>query len=79
MTIRPASLQGRITLFLILPVTALLVVMGVIGFFFARDLLLHQWRAAAILKLQRVAHQMDMHLTNIKAMATHPYGTVRGA
>ncbi len=64
--IQPASLQGRFTLFLILPVTALLVVMGVAGFFYARDLLLDQWREAAILKLQRAAHQMDMHLAGIK-------------
>jgi sigma-B regulation protein RsbU (phosphoserine phosphatase) len=66
MAVRPASLQGRFTLFLILPVTALLVAMGVAGFFYARDLLLDQWREAAILKLQRAAHQMDMHLISIK-------------
>jgi phosphoserine phosphatase RsbU/P len=64
--IQPASLQGRFTLFLILPVTALLVIMGVAGFFYARDLILDQWREAAILKLQRAAHQMDMHLVSIK-------------
>ena len=64
--LQPASLQGRFTVFLILPVTALLVVMGVAGFFYARDLLLDQWREAAILKLQRAAHQMDMHLAGIK-------------
>jgi phosphoserine phosphatase RsbU/P len=66
MTIRPSSLQGRFTLFLILPVTALLVVIGVAGFFYARDLILDQWREAAVLKLQRAAHQMDMHLIDIK-------------
>jgi len=64
--LQPASLQGRFTLFLILPVTALLVVMGVAGFFYARDLLLDQWHEAALLKLQRAAHQMDMHLAGIK-------------
>ena len=66
MDTRPASLQGRFALFLILPVMGLLVVMGVAGFFYARDLLLAQWREAAILKLQRAAHQMDMHLSRIK-------------
>ena len=45
---------------------ALLVIMGVAGFFYARDMLLDQWREAAILKLQRAAHQMDMHLLSIK-------------
>jgi sigma-B regulation protein RsbU (phosphoserine phosphatase) len=66
MVTRPASLQGRFTFFLILPVLGLLVVMGVAGFFYARDLLLDQWREAAILKLQRAAHEMDMHLIRIK-------------
>jgi sigma-B regulation protein RsbU (phosphoserine phosphatase) len=60
------SLQQRFTILLILPVTLLLVTMGVAGFFYARDLLLDQWREAAILKLQRAAHQMDMHLVGIK-------------
>jgi sigma-B regulation protein RsbU (phosphoserine phosphatase) len=64
--VQPTSLQGRFMLFLILPVTALLVVMGVAGFFYARDLLLDQWHEAALLKLQRAAHQMDMHLAGIK-------------
>jgi len=64
--LRPATLRGRFTLFLILPVTAILFVMGLVGFFYARDLLLDQWREAAILKLQRAAHQMDMHLVAIK-------------
>lgn len=63
---QPASLQGRFTLFLILPVAALMAAMGVAGFFYARDLLLDQWREAAILKLQRAAHQMDMHLAGFK-------------
>jgi len=66
MDTRPASLQGRFTLFLILPVMGLLIVMGVAGFLYARDLLLDQWRDAAILRLERAAHQIDMHLSRIK-------------
>ena len=66
MTFSPASLQQRFTILLTIPVTLLLVIMGVAGFFYARDLLLDQWREAAILKLQRAAHQMDMHLVGIK-------------
>jgi sigma-B regulation protein RsbU (phosphoserine phosphatase) len=66
MAIRPASLQRRFTFSLILPVMTLLLVMGVAGFFYARDLLLDQWREAAILRLQRAAHQMDTRLTRIK-------------
>ena len=66
MVIRPTSLQQRFTLFLILPVVLLLIGMGVAGFFYARDMLLDQWREASILKLQRAAHEMDMHLGRIK-------------
>ena len=66
MSFSPASLQQRFTILLIVPVTLLLVVMGVAGFLYARDMLLAQWREAAILKLQRAAHQMDMHLLSIK-------------
>ena len=43
-----------------------LIAMGVSGFFYARDLLLDQWREAAILKLQRAAHEIDMRLGRIK-------------
>ena len=63
---RPRSLQQRFTWFMILPVTLLLIGMGVAGFFYARDLLLDQWREAAILKLQRAAHEADMRLGRIK-------------
>jgi sigma-B regulation protein RsbU (phosphoserine phosphatase) len=66
MFFRPASLQQRFSLLLIIPVTLLLIMMGIAGFFYARDLLLDQWRDAAILRLQRAAHQMDMHLSRIK-------------
>ncbi|MCU0561080.1 MAG: SpoIIE family protein phosphatase [Desulfobacterales bacterium] len=66
MAIRPFSLQGRFTLYLILPVLTLLVIMGLIGFLLARDLLLTQWQESAILRLGRAAHQMDMHLAAVK-------------
>jgi sigma-B regulation protein RsbU (phosphoserine phosphatase) len=66
MTIRFGSLQQKFAVFLIIPVTLLLIGMGVSGFFYARDLLLDQWREAAILKLQRAAHEVDMRLGRIK-------------
>jgi len=66
MTIRRGSLQQKFAVFLIIPVTLLLIGMGVAGFFYARDLLLDQWREAAILKLQRAAHEVDMRLGRIK-------------
>ena len=64
--IRPKSLQGRLVIFLILPVATLLVLMGITGFIYARNLLLSQWQEASILKLQRAAHQVDMRLEQVR-------------
>ncbi|MEJ2167888.1 MAG: SpoIIE family protein phosphatase [Desulfobacterales bacterium] len=64
--LRPKSLQKRLLLFLILPVALLLISMGIVGFIYARDALLSQWQEAAVLKLQRGAHQVDMHLSRIR-------------
>jgi sigma-B regulation protein RsbU (phosphoserine phosphatase) len=66
MTIRLGSLQQKFAVFMIIPVTLLLIGMGGTGFFYARDMLLDQWREAAILKLQRAAHEVDMRLGRIK-------------
>ena len=63
---RPRSLQQRFSIFMIFPVLLLLIIMGVAGFVYARSLLLSQWREAAILKLQRAAHQVDMRLSRTK-------------
>ena len=64
--IRPKSLQQRLSLFMILPVALLLIGMGIASFIYARDALLSQWQEAAILKLQRGAHLVDMHLKRIR-------------
>jgi sigma-B regulation protein RsbU (phosphoserine phosphatase) len=64
--IHPKSLQQRLSLFLILPVAFLLIMMGITGFIYARNLLLSQWREASVLKLQRAAHQVDMRLARVK-------------
>ena len=61
--IRIKSLQQRLMLFLFLPVAALLISMGIIGFVYARNSLLKEWREAAMLKLQRAAHEVDMRLS----------------
>ena len=60
---RIKSLQQRLMLFLFLPVAALLISMGIIGFVYARNSLLKEWREAAMLKLQRAAHEVDMRLS----------------
>jgi len=64
--IHPKSLQQRLSIFLILPVALLLILMGIAGFIYARNLLLSQWQEASILKLQRAAHQVDMRLASVK-------------
>ena len=64
--IRPKSLQQRLTIFVLFPVALLLIGMGFAGFIYARNSLLGQWREAAILKLQRAAHRVDMRLDRVK-------------
>jgi len=64
--IRPKSLQQRLAIFVLFPVALLLLGMGFAGFIYARSSLLAQWREAAILKLQRAAHSVDMRLDRTK-------------
>jgi class 3 adenylate cyclase len=56
------TLQQRIALVLLFPVALLLIVAGLLGFFYARKSLLDEWKEAAILKLERAAHYIDMRL-----------------
>lgn len=64
--IRPKSLQQRVAIFVLLPVALLLIGMGLVGFIYARNSLLSEWKEAAILKLQRAAHNIDMRLGRTK-------------
>lgn len=66
--LRPKSLQQRLSIFMLLPVAVLLILMGFAGFIYAREILLNQWQEAAVLKLQRAAHQVDMRLSRIKEL-----------
>ena len=66
--IQPKSLQQRHSIFLILPVALLMLAIGFAGFFYARNLILSQWQEAAVLKLQRAAHQVDMQLARVKEL-----------
>jgi sigma-B regulation protein RsbU (phosphoserine phosphatase) len=63
--IRPKSIQQRLAIFLLLPVFLLLIGMGAAGYSYARKSMVNQWREAAILKLQRAAHTVDMKLSRI--------------
>ena len=51
----------------------LLVLMGIVGFIYARNLLLTKWREASVLKLQRAAHQIDMRLARVKDLRCRVY------
>lgn len=62
MRLRIKSLQQRVGLFLLLPVALLLFGIGLSGFIFAKDTMLKGWKEAALLKLQRAAHHIDMRL-----------------
>ena len=64
--IRPKSLQQRLAIFVLFPVALLLISMGFAGFIYARNSLLDQWNEAAILRLQRAAHSVDMRLDRAK-------------
>jgi class 3 adenylate cyclase len=56
------TLQRRMVLLVLLPVGMLLAALGFLGYFKTRDIMLDQWREAAILRLQRAAHHVDMRL-----------------
>jgi serine phosphatase RsbU (regulator of sigma subunit) len=64
--IRPKSLQQRLSFYVMLPVSLLLVMMGVSGFMYARKILISEWQVAAISQLQMAAHQVDMLIEPIK-------------
>jgi len=56
------TLQQRIILLLLLPIAAVIIITGILGFLYAKENLLNEWRESAILKLQRAAHHIDMRL-----------------
>lgn len=56
------SLQRRFLVFLLVPVTLILVVTGGAGFLFARKYLLEQWSDTVRLRLDKAAHQISMRL-----------------
>jgi class 3 adenylate cyclase len=55
-------LKRRFVLLLLLPVTAILLVVGTGGFFFAQKFLFGQWSESAQLRLATVAHEIRMRL-----------------
>jgi sigma-B regulation protein RsbU (phosphoserine phosphatase) len=64
--IKLRGMQQRLALYMFLPVALLLASMGIIGFIYARNILIAQWGEAATLKVQRAAHNVDMRLGKAK-------------
>jgi phosphoserine phosphatase RsbU/P len=64
--IRIKSLQQRLAIFLLLPVALSLFAMIYVGFTFAKESLLREWREVVILRLARTAHFIDMRLSHPK-------------
>ncbi len=56
-------LRHKLIFYLLLPTALLLLGFGFVGFIYARYNLLEEWREAAILRLERAAHQLDMRLS----------------
>ena len=56
------SLQQRLIVLLVVPVTMFLLIIGVFGYRFIQGLLFKDWQEIAILRLERAAHQLDMRL-----------------
>ena len=71
------SLQQRLTLYLVLPVGLFLVGLGAAGYFYIKDSLYQEWREAAILRLERAAHHLDMRLAEPKELM-QDFATARG-
>jgi len=59
------TLERRLLVLLVVPVTLFLLVLGVAGYRFSSGLLFKEWQDTAILRLERAAHQMDMRLQGI--------------
>ncbi len=56
------SLQQRLIVLLVVPVTLFFLVIGVFGYRFIQGIIFKQWQDIAILRLERAAHQLDMRL-----------------
>lgn len=56
------TLERRLIVLLVLPVTLFLLVIGIFGYRFIQGLLFKDWQEIAILRLERAAHVMDMKL-----------------
>lgn len=58
------TLQGKLIVFLLIPVFLIILAGGVASFLYTRDAMLKQWNESAVLKLQRAAHDLEMRIAN---------------
>jgi adenylate cyclase len=56
------TLERRLIILLVIPVTVFLLVIGALGYRFIQGILLREWQEVAILRLGRAAHQIDLRL-----------------
>ena len=56
------SLERRFLILLLIPVTLILLLVGVAGFFYARGYLLDQWVGSIQLRLEKAAYQISLQL-----------------
>jgi adenylate cyclase len=56
------TLERRLIVLLVIPVTLFLLVMGALGYSFIQGILFKEWQEIAILRLKRAAHLTDMRL-----------------
>jgi adenylate cyclase len=56
------TLERRLMILLVIPVTVFLLVIGAFGYRFIQGILFKEWQEIAILRLARAAHLMDMRL-----------------
>jgi adenylate cyclase len=60
------TLQSRLMVLLVVPVTLFLLGFGIFGYRFIHGILFKEWQEVAILRLERAAHQMDMRLHELR-------------
>ena len=57
------TLRARLTALLVSPVIIILLIAGISGFIYARNVILRQWNEAIMLRLERPAHEIEMRLS----------------
>ena len=59
------SIQHRLIVLLLLPMTVMLLLSGITGYLFSRNIIFKHWESSAISKVERAAHSVDMRLSRI--------------